>query len=280
VGRLDQVEDFLKIEDFAYSCERLYSPQRWGLVGEAGVFADPFYSPGSDFIAMGNSLVTDLVTRDLRGEDVSTRAEVWNTQLLTIFDAFLQIYTDLYATFGNPRVLVPKVVFDHSIYWCVSCFRFFQQKVTDLENFQQTAGDLIKASQLMGRMADVFKAWHEYGAPSAGPGVVSISDMAPLMEVMRNFESEMSDEEAVARFGKNVRICEAIAVQIFAEAVDSTGVGELETDRKINPYGASLDPSRWEEDGLYNGEGLTLAEAREMVPGLAEPLHVETLTTA
>ena len=33
----------------------------WTCVGDAGGFLDPFYSPGSDFIAMGNDAVTDLV---------------------------------------------------------------------------------------------------------------------------------------------------------------------------------------------------------------------------
>ena len=28
-SRRDQIEDFLRIRDFAYSCERVYSPQRW-----------------------------------------------------------------------------------------------------------------------------------------------------------------------------------------------------------------------------------------------------------
>ena len=31
---------------------------RWALVGEAGPFLDPFYSPGSDYIAMANTLTT------------------------------------------------------------------------------------------------------------------------------------------------------------------------------------------------------------------------------
>ena len=38
------------------------------------------------------------------------------------------------------------------------------------------------------------------------------------------------------------------------------GAGE---DEKINPYAVSLDPDRWEADGLLNGEGLSLAEARQ-----------------
>ena len=52
-ARRDQVEDFLKVEDFSYGTKRsFYGDDRWCLVGEAGPFLDPFYSPGSDYIAM------------------------------------------------------------------------------------------------------------------------------------------------------------------------------------------------------------------------------------
>ena len=70
-ARRDQVEDFLKVEDFSYGAKQAFSARdRWCLVGEAGAFLDPFYSPGSDFIALSNTLATDLVTRELDGEDV------------------------------------------------------------------------------------------------------------------------------------------------------------------------------------------------------------------
>ena len=35
-------------------------------LGEAGLFLDPFYSPGSDFIAIGNTYICDLIRRDQR----------------------------------------------------------------------------------------------------------------------------------------------------------------------------------------------------------------------
>ena len=56
-----------RVEDYAYQVERVYSPQRWCLTGDAGAFTDPFYSPGSDFIALGNTCITDLVVRDPPG---------------------------------------------------------------------------------------------------------------------------------------------------------------------------------------------------------------------
>ena len=50
----------------------MFSPDRWALVGVPGVFADPFYSPGSDFIAQGNTFTTEIIKSDLEGEDAKT----------------------------------------------------------------------------------------------------------------------------------------------------------------------------------------------------------------
>ena len=61
------LEDFLALRGFAYGCSRVYSPDRWALIGEAGLFTDPFYSPGSDFIAMGNDYIVDLIRRERSG---------------------------------------------------------------------------------------------------------------------------------------------------------------------------------------------------------------------
>ena len=33
-ARRDEIEDFLKVENFAYSCERVFSPDRWALTGD------------------------------------------------------------------------------------------------------------------------------------------------------------------------------------------------------------------------------------------------------
>ena len=41
--------------------------ERWALTGEAGLFLDPFYSPGSDFIGISNTYITDLIARDRQG---------------------------------------------------------------------------------------------------------------------------------------------------------------------------------------------------------------------
>ena len=56
---------------------------------------------------------------------------------------------------------------------------------------------------------------------------------------------------------------EAFAVLAFSRAAQNLGDAAPAEDDKINPYAVSLDPARWEADGLFDGSGLSLAEARE-----------------
>ena len=50
-GKRDRLQDFAFLRNFSYGCKQVFSGRRWALTGEAGLFLDPFYSPGSDFIA-------------------------------------------------------------------------------------------------------------------------------------------------------------------------------------------------------------------------------------
>src|SRR5207253_7248716 len=109
-SRLDDVEDFLKVENLSYGCKQEFDgAKRWALVGEAGAFLDPFYSPGSDFIAMANTLATDLATRSLDGEDVTERAKAHDDFYLNAYRVELTQYEDQYVFWGNPLVMAVKI---------------------------------------------------------------------------------------------------------------------------------------------------------------------------
>ena len=68
-------------------------------------FLDPFYSPGSDYIAMSNTFTTDLVTRELDGEDVAERAEAHNDFYLNAYRVHLTFYEGQYEFWHNPLVM-------------------------------------------------------------------------------------------------------------------------------------------------------------------------------
>ena len=68
---------------------------------------------------------------------------------------------------------------------------------------------------------------------------------------------------------------EALAVVIFHQAVKRLSDHPIDADTKINPAAIGLDPEKWEKDGLFNGEGLSLEEARARVAGVENMLLTE-----
>ena len=76
----------------------------------------------------------------------------------------------------------------------------------------------------------------------------------------------MDDERLRAQLAENIELYEALAVTMFAKAVESlpsTAGTELDLEAPINPYAISLDPKRWEADGLFDGSGCSPAEVAD-----------------
>ena len=114
---MDKVQDFLAIKKMSRGSRQVFSTDRWGLVGEAAAFLDPFYSPGSDFIAIGNTMVGKLIKEDLAGRSIVHLAPTLQSVFLTLFQNNLLTYRDQYPLFGNPRIMAIKFVWDYAVYW-------------------------------------------------------------------------------------------------------------------------------------------------------------------
>jgi flavin-dependent dehydrogenase len=279
-ARRDDVEDFLGIEKFSHDAEQVYSADRWCLTGEAGVFVDPLYSPGSDFIALSNTYVTDLIKRELDGEDVTERAEAYDKAFLDTFHWVIESgYTDHYAEFGNVSVMQAKLVWDYVTYWALTALRFFYEKNTDLEFSAEVQPYMDRGWELARRVQQVFRDWNEVENRDY-PGVfVNAAAFPGLVQRHIDLGAGLDDETVRARFAENAELLEAIAVVIFHKAASALPDGAPEADRKINPYAVSLDPSRWEADGLFDGAGLSLDEALERTEGI-QNLWVDELAKA
>ena len=72
--------------NMAYNTSQFFGTGRWGLVGEAATSADALYSPGSDFIAIENDMLADLIGREAGGEPAGELAE--RTRLYNEFMQF------------------------------------------------------------------------------------------------------------------------------------------------------------------------------------------------
>ncbi len=279
-ARRDDVEDFLKVENFAYSATRVFSGERWALTGVAGVFADPFYSPGSDFIARGNTYITDLVTRDLDGEDVSERAEAHSKAFLEAFDTLLDnTYTHQYELWGDAEVMSAKIMWDFIVYWATGALPFFHRKLTDLEFNAAVADDVARTRAVGNRVQQFFREWHRLGPREFHNVMVGNVAFPALLKLHHDLTAPLDDAKLRQRYKRNADTCEAIAVIFFHKALERVGANGIDSETKIKPTAITLDRSRWESDGLIDPNGVSLTEARNRVPGIQYAL-VDELAAA
>jgi flavin-dependent dehydrogenase len=207
-----ELEDFLALQHFAHGCARVFSPERWALVGEAGVFTDPFYSPGSDFIAMGNDYVTDLIVRDARGEDVAARAEAFNATYLRLFDAFIRLYDGQYPIMGNAQVMTAKVAWDNACYWGITALLFFQRRLRQPEFMASIDPLLRKFFVLHARMQRLLNAWYRAdpgGYEVAAPNIVDVEFLRTLQAALG--DAPLDDAALTQRLDANYALLESFA---------------------------------------------------------------------
>jgi len=279
--RREQVEDFHSIEDFAYSCQRVFSPERWALTGVAGVFADPFYSPGSDFIAQGNTMITDLIVRDLAGEDIQEEAEALNGFFLIAFESLVgNTYTNHYPEFGNAEVFSAKLLWNFALYWTVFALPFFQGKLTDQEFNVAVFPDVIRVLTVAMRLEQVFRDWHALGEREWSDVFISNRAFALLYGLHTDLHEDFDDTALKAKYSENADLLEAVAVVLFHKALAALPEQSIDADTKVDPAKLVLDPQRWEEEGLLGGPGLTLNEARAKTAGIQDALLDEVASPA
>ncbi|MBX2809567.1 MAG: tryptophan 7-halogenase [Cellvibrionaceae bacterium] len=148
------VLDFAVVQDYSYGCSKMFSEQGWALTGEAGAFTDPFYAPGSDFIAFNNTFITHLIQRDRQGKDIRLDSAVFHIFYNSFFENTLSLYTHQYGGFGDRRMMSVKLLWDYAYYWGVLTLLFFTQAITDIDLMRQLNPKLLKAQQLNALMQE------------------------------------------------------------------------------------------------------------------------------
>jgi flavin-dependent dehydrogenase len=175
-GKHHLLQDFAFLRDFSYGCKQVFSGERWALTGEAGVFLDPFYSPGSDFIAIGNTYIADLIARDRRGEPIGGRAHAYQQLYFSFYESTLSLYQNQYAMFGDAEVMPVKVIWDYAYYWGILCQLFFQRRLTDVAAIGRLSVELNHCKALNAAMQVLLRHWsqrstrrNEHQAQRRGP---------------------------------------------------------------------------------------------------------------
>lgn len=243
--------DFHVLKKLAFGCRQMYSEDRWCLLGNAGTFHDPFYSPGSDVIAFNNTYATALIESDLAGENISCLVERYNELFFRyLVEPLFRLYEDKYLLMANSQVFSVKIIWDDYWYWAVPCLIFFQDKLTDLALVDSVEDDMKRSTALSERMQSMFIQWDELDKGSKVSGqYVDLNNFTTLTKAHDEMGVLWSDEDLRTNIARNVDLLEGLAKEIFWRAVRV--LPDPPPRRNINPYAIGLDPKRWEEDGLF-----------------------------
>lgn len=215
----DKLMDFRFLHGYSYGCKQVFSGDRWALTGEAGVFLDPFYSPGTDFIAISNTYICELIDLDRAGKPVGPYARIYEQLYFSFYANTMSMYRDNYALFGDAEVLSIKVIWDYTYYWGVLCQLVFQNRLTDIGLLGELQSDLIDAASLNLDMQAFFRRWAELSPRPNAAVFFDQQDLAWFVGMNASLHDELTDAEVRERLRGNITLMRQLSATIVARAL-------------------------------------------------------------
>ena len=215
-GKRGKLQDFAFFKRFSHDCKQVFSEHRWALAGEAGRFLDPFYSPGSDFIAIGNTYITELVARDQAGQRLAAHTQIYEQVFRSFYDSTLTLYVDQYGLFGDPEVLPTKVIWDYTYYWSVLAQMFCQERLTDLASLSHLRDELAVCQKLNIEVQNYLRAWGEVSQRRNLPVMLDQASVPWFVALNRSLhDSRLSDAEYRERIRAAARTLQQLAGELL-----------------------------------------------------------------
>lgn len=251
-----EVIDIGGYKDFAHDCVQTLSASRWAMTGEAGRFSDPLYSPGSDLIALHNTLIVHAVGLDDADERRSF-CQLSESLLKAAYHAYVPGYVETYDCLGDEEAFTVKYVWELTIYFAFYVFPFINDLFTDrrfVVGFLRQFSRLGAWNRGMLKLLAGYTEWkRRHREPLAEPVSMDFMDVDSLQRAEKTFyevdatvsegkrilQGQMENLEELARF---------FAVHIAAEVL---GCPEAKTDaafvRTFDLENLSFEPDAWAE---------------------------------
>ena len=248
--------DFMKMPHYSYSSKQVYSAQRWACVGEAGVFLDPLYSLGGDMIAFSNTLVTDLIEQDLKGELTQKAVDNANLFLLTYNDQLTHLIRVNYELFGhNSLVVASKLLWDVLAGWLLNgpqIFNLILVKPDLQDKIRKISGNFFLLNH---RVQNLLQEWSEKSRHLGSFEFIDYLSLPFMVELRRRtLQGNKSEVEILHDYQASIELLEEFAQVIFLLALEDTmpeKLGLFPPNIWLNPWGMSLDVNKWQKDKLF-----------------------------
>ena len=220
--------DFQAYAHLPYFTDEFFSAKdRWALTGEAGAFTDPFYSPGSDFIATANEFIVSLVLAETNGDaDLESRAAAFNAFYKFKYESTIRLYSKLYPVFGSFEVFKLKFLLDFNNYYNTVFWPFLADAITDVRWIGEElrlADRVLKAQDAMAneivRYADTLRARGEYFAMNRGKfhnGLAGVAELEKRLAMA--FDNSFRRDEVQRVYGH-------VLAKLFESILREPGLG-------------------------------------------------------
>lgn len=219
------VMDFHSLRGYSHGAAHFWSPNRYGLVGEAGAFVDPLYSPGSDFIAFANGFTVNLLRRDYDGEPLETTADAFNERYRQLVAGGVELYRQAGPIYGHAAAMAAKVYFDNFAYWSFFAQYYFQKFFTTLGPDHDAYVDLgVQLAVLSKRVQALLRAWSCATESDLGDVFVGMPRFPSLLvDVYMDLREPRNLEAATRLLELRVMQAREIAAELALRVLVSTG---------------------------------------------------------
>ena len=273
-----KVLDFGALRGYSHNVARSWSADRWAIVGEAGAFADPLYSPGTDFIAIANAFTGDMIRTDLEGKDLVARARELSALYRSIVSGSVDLYRGSAEVYAHADAMMAKIYWENFVYWSYPCQLFLQGM------FRLTGEELSEVvpvgqrfTELTLHMEHLFAAWAAL-SPSRSTGGFRGMPAFPsvVIDAHLALQNRWGPEETLGYLRMRLEQAEEIAGELLLRVMDEVGeenVDALLERAKVGDWGLRITNERvaaFESVGLGRRRALSPL-ARDVERALGRP---------
>ncbi|MCB9897786.1 MAG: NAD(P)/FAD-dependent oxidoreductase [Planctomycetes bacterium] len=267
-----EVKDFRCVRKYNNFVERTWSPERWALVGEAGAFVDPLYSPGSDFIAFANSFTGELMRLDQQGRALDERAASFNGQYRVFVHSITELFRSAAPIYGHAQAMAVKLYWDNFAYWSYTC-QYHTQRVFAWEPEQAARFDSAGRSfvELQTCVMEMLRAWVDLEPARPEPIMRALPAFPSiLVDAHIAVGREMSREEAIAYVEERLAQAREMVSEMLLRVVQVLGPEKARVLlERVRPaaWGLSISAERLAIEAI-EGESVR----RRRLPSIAREL--------
>lgn len=247
-----KIVDEGRLIDYSHDCRQTISPQRWALVGEAGRFTDPLYSPGSDLIAIYNTLIVDAIECE-DSEELRSKCQSAEQIQRVMYESYVPSYAVSYDCLGDQEAFTMKYTWELAVYFGFFVLPMINDFFANREfmtPFLRRYGILGPINSNLQRFLSGFFQWKKTRPMQSftEPNLIEFYDMHPLRDAEKLFyQAGLTPAEGIAAIDGHVDRLKDFARYIITHIYASVlGNREVLTNKSfiesINLRNTPFDP--------------------------------------